>query len=178
MSESAGLKYTLLASTLLIVVGGHLGFLQWIASGTEIPSGCQFDGAKNYTRAAQKACRVNCGQCDRLLDLLRATVVASSMDQMCRTLELLTGTPGGHSEAFDPRVTVRRIQNRFDQNYRAAGGFRNIHVNIALNRPGGPANSEFRVGPPTSRNYRGDSGNGTGGRHQTAVHVQLLLDHC
>ena len=36
---------------------------------------------------------------------------------------------------------MRRIKNRFDQNYK--GGFRNIHVNIALKRPGGPANSEF-----------------------------------
>ena len=35
-----------------------------------------------------------------------------------------------------PRVSTRRIKNKFNLDSLVKGGFRNIHVNIALRRPG------------------------------------------
>ena len=96
----------------------------------EIPSGREFDGIKDPARAIEKVCRVYGGRCDRVLDLLRATVVADDLAQMLKTLDLLTDK----SLKFDNRVSVKRIKNKFDM--KVKGGFRNIHINLTLMQPG------------------------------------------
>jgi hypothetical protein len=96
----------------------------------EVPSGREFDGIKHPGRTVEKVCRVYGGHCDRVLDLLRATVVADDVSQMLKAFELLTS-------GFDERVTVRRVKNKFHHAVRRVkGGFRNVHLNLMLRRPG------------------------------------------
>jgi hypothetical protein len=102
----------------------------------EVPSGRHFDGIKDPKRAIEKVCRVYGGHCDRVLDLLRATIVADSVSQMETSLELLIS-------GFDKRVSVRRIKNKFHARSSVKGGFRNIHINLVLTRQGAPPESGF-----------------------------------
>jgi hypothetical protein len=101
----------------------------------EVPSGRHFDGIKDPKRAIEKVCRVYGGHCDRVLDLLRATIVADDVSQIETALELLTS-------GFDKRVSVRRIKNKFEARI-VKGGFRNIHINLVLTRQGAPPESGF-----------------------------------
>jgi hypothetical protein len=100
-----------------------------------VPSGRQFDGIKAPARTIEKVCRVYGGRCDRVLDLLRATIVADDVGQMELALKLLT-------TGFDKRVCVRRIKNKFATR-KVKGGFRNVHVNLLLSREGAPREAGF-----------------------------------
>ena len=96
----------------------------------EVPAGREFDGIKDPERAIQKICRVYGGQCDRVLDLLRATIVADDAEQMLAALKLL------QAEHFNEKITITmcRVKNKFAQ-AKVNGGFRSIHVNLMLKRP-------------------------------------------
>jgi hypothetical protein len=98
----------------------------------EVPSGREYDGIKDSERAVEKVCRGYGGRCDRLLDLLRATIVADDVGQMLAALDLLHGKDG---KCFDERLSVCRIKNKMDVGVSVKGGFRNIHVNLMLRRP-------------------------------------------
>ena len=98
----------------------------------EVPSGREFDGIKDSARAVEKVCRVYGGRCDRVLDVLRATVVADNTGQMLAVLKLLHGDEG---ECFDKRMSVWRVKNKMDGSKSVQGGFRNVHLNLMLKRP-------------------------------------------
>jgi hypothetical protein len=102
----------------------------------EIPSGREFDGIKMPDRTIEKVCRVYGGRCDRVLDLLRATVVADDVSQMLIVLKALRN-------CFDKRVSIRRIKNKFDPKCKVKGGFRNVHINLVLKHPDIPEDPGF-----------------------------------
>ena len=121
-----------------------------ILSGTrlEVPSGRKFDGIKGLSRTVEKVCRGYGGSCDRVLDLLRATLVADNLAQVVLVMELLGGVASGSSHSwgqssFDPRVTVHRVKNKFDMSTKVKGGFRNLHINLMLNVPNADARNGF-----------------------------------
>jgi len=102
----------------------------------EVPSGREFDGIKHPKRTVEKVCRVYAGRCERVLDLLRATIVADDVGQIYNVVQQLL-------RGFDARIAVKRIKNKFDKGAKTKGGFRNIHINILLKRPGSDDNTGF-----------------------------------
>eukprot|EP00929_Paragymnodinium_shiwhaense_P008864 TRINITY_DN112836_c0_g1_i1.p1 TRINITY_DN112836_c0_g1~~TRINITY_DN112836_c0_g1_i1.p1 ORF type:complete len:650 (+),score=65.75 TRINITY_DN112836_c0_g1_i1:131-2080(+) len=82
-------------------------------------------GIKQAERAIEKVWRTYDGNCQKLLDLVRCSIVCDHLDVALTVVNRIRE---------DPAACLLRIKNRFDPHYDSAdsGGYRNLSLNIML----------------------------------------------